>query len=125
MPSTKEVSVSNNALVDEVVSTDLATNTTYKVYYVVENQYGTRSEMGTAIISTDVDTVTQPKKVEEVKIPADLKGTTAEFTWKAETGITYTATLYKDGTAIAEKSVAERAGKGIVDFAAEMTETGT
>ena len=121
----KEVSVSNNALVDEVVSTDLATNTTYTVYYVVENQYGTRSEMGRTIISTDVDTVTQPKKVEEVKIPADLKGTTAEFTWKAETGITYTATLYKDGTAIAEKSVAESAGKGKVDFAAEMTEAGT
>ena len=121
----KEVSVSDNALVDEVVSTDLSTNTTYTVYYVVENEYGTRSEMGTAIISTDVDTVTQPKKVEEVKVPADLKGATAEFTWKAETGITYTATLYKDGIAVAEKSVAESTGEGKVDFAAEMAEAGT
>lgn len=121
----KEASVANNTLADEVVSTELATNTTYTVYYVVENTYGTRSELKAAIISTDEASATQPEKIEEIKVPENLNGTTAEFSWEGETGVTYKATLYKDGVAVAEEDVTESTGTWSVDFAAEMSEAGT
>ena len=121
----KEASVANNTLADEVVSTELATNTTYTVYYVVENTYGTRSKLKSAIISTDEASATQPEKIEEIKVPENLNGTKAEFSWEGETDVTYKATLYKDGVAVAEKDVTESTGRWSVNFAAEMSEAGT
>ena len=118
---TNSVDVQNNKLTDATVAENLETNLAYKVYYVVENQYGSTSEIKEAVIANDSASVYAETKLESVKAPNLEEEGTAEFTWTKGDSKTYIATLYKDGNAIAEKETTE----GTVDFTAEMKETGT
>ena len=120
----KEITASGNSISDEAIASDLATRTDYVVYFVVENSYGTRTdEVYSSIITTDEETATTPKKVEEVKAPEKLDSNTAEFTWEGEAGVAYTAILYKDGKAI-DVDDTQSGETCSVDFADKMTEAG-
>ncbi len=121
---TSSIDVQNNKLTDAVIADNLATNTAYKVYYVVENQYGSQStgEIKEAVIAKDGTDVKAEKALDKVTAPDLTKGETS-FSWEAkEAGKTYVATLYKDGVAVAEKTTDADATS--VDFADNMTEEG-
>lgn len=117
---TNSIDVQNGKLSDATISENLATNTAYKVFFVVENQYGSQSAIKEAVIASDAANVDAEEALEEVVAPDLSKTATAEFTWDDEAGKQYIATLYKDGSAIAEKTVSA----GSVDFTAEMNEEG-
>ena len=122
----KVIEVSDNKLSNEVIASDLTTKTPAKVSFILENKYGSRSAVASALIASDSEDVTQPKKVEEVKVPEKLdKNTTAEFSWEGEENVNYVAVLYKDGIAVAEKTVNYVASTDFtVDFASDMDEAG-
>lgn len=118
--------VSGNKVSNATIANDLETNKSYKVWYVLENSYGSKSEIASAIITTDDDSVTTPEAVEEVVAPDLTEGTTANFTWEGVSGVTYAATLYKDGKIVAtETGIAGQDGETSYDFADKMTEAGT
>ena len=120
---TSSADVQNNKLTDVTVAENLATNTAYKVYYVVENQYGSQSAMAEAVIASDATSVHAEKALDKVTAPDLTKGETS-FSWEVkEAGKAYVATLYKDGVAVAEKTTDADATS--VDFADNMTEAGT
>ena len=102
--TTKTINVSNNKLENALVSNELKTKGTYKVYYVLENSYGSRSEEP-QIADILSDTVNgQIAKVETIKVP-DFSKKETKFTWEAsENAIGYIVTIYKDGTIVAEDS---------------------
>ena len=117
---TNSVDVQNGKLTDAQIADNLQTDTAYKVFYVVENQYGSQSAIKEAIIASDAANVEAEKALKEVVAPDLTKTSEAKFTW-SETGNTYVATLYKDGSAISEKTVTASE----VDFSAEMKANGT
>ena len=118
----KVLEVSDNKLSNEVIASDLTTKTPAKVSFILENKYGSRSAVASALIASDSENVAQPKKVEEVKVPEKLdENTTAEFSWEGEKSVNYVAVLYRDGIAVAEKTVNT---DFTVDFASEMDEAG-
>jgi len=117
----KTAKVSNGKVNAETVATDLETNTAYDVWYVLEDSFGSKSAAQKATITSDSSAVKDVKKVKEVKEPKLEEVVKAEFTWEAERGVTYTATLYKDGKAVASQKVSE----GLVDFTDDMKEEGT
>ena len=121
-----EISISGNSISDVNVSNELETKTAYKVFYVLENSYGSKSEMKSVMITSDSEDVEQAEKVEEITVP-DLEQTTvAEFSWTGVQGANYIATLYKDGKAVATKTVTNADGTDLtVDFTTDMTEEGT
>lgn len=117
---TNSVDVQNGKLTDAQIADSLQTNTAYKVFYVVENQYGSQSTIKEAVIASDAANVEAEKALKEVVAPDLTKTSEAKFTW-SETGNTYVATLYKDGSAVSEKTVTESG----VDFSEEMKANGT
>ena len=117
---TNSVDVQNGKLTDAQIADNLQTDTAYKVFYVVENQYGSQSAIKEAIIASDAANVEAEKALKEVVAPDLTKTSEAKFTW-SETGNTYVATLYKDGVAVSEKTVTASE----VDFSAEMKANGT
>lgn len=122
----KVLEVSDNKLSNEVIASDLTTKTPAKVSFILENKYGSRSAVASALIASDSEKVAQPKKVEEVKVPEKLdKNTTAEFSWKGEKRVNYVAVLYRDGIAVAEKKVNYVDSTDFtVNFASDMDEAG-
>ena len=121
-----QISVSGNIVSEAVVSNELETETAYKVYYILENSYGSKSEMKSVMITSDSNDVKQANKVEEITVPK-LEENEANFTWTGvEDVANYIVTLYKDGNAVAEKTIANNAGADVtVEFTDEMTEAGT
>lgn len=117
---TGEIAVSNNTVKEASVATDLETAKAYKVTYVLENAYGSMSEVKTVVIAKDDANVKAEEKVEKVNTPDLSKTETAEFTWTAKSGKTYVATLYKDGKAVKSMDVTA----GTVDFTTDMQEVG-
>lgn len=117
---TGEIAVSNNTVKEASVATDLETAKAYKVTYVLENAYGSMSEVKTVVIAKDDANVKAEEKVEKVNTPDLSKTETAEFTWTAKSGKTYVATLYKDGKAVKSMDVTT----GAVDFTTDMQEVG-
>ena len=117
---TNSVDVQNGKLTDAQIADNLQTDTAYKVFYVVENQYGSQSAIKEAVIASDAADVDAEEALKEVVAPDLTKTSEAKFTW-SETGNTYVATLYKDGSAISEKTVTASE----VDFSAEMKANGT
>ena len=117
---TGEIAVSNNTVKEASVATDLETAKAYKVTYVLENAYGSMSEVKTVVIAKDDANVKAEEKVEKVNTPDLSKTETAEFTWTAKSGKTYVATLYKDGKAVKSMDVTT----GTVDFTTDMQEVG-
>ena len=123
------IEVSGNKVSGAELVNELETNKASKVWYVLENEYGSRSEMTSAIITNDSADVTTPEAIKEVVAPDLSKSAAAEFTWTGVDGTNYVATLYKDGKAIA---VATN-GNGIENtdtafkatFTDKMTEEGT
>lgn len=112
----------NNGKVENVqISDNLETNKVYKVYYVLENEYGSISDMKEAVIASDSRDVKAEEALKEVVAPVLSETTTAEFTWDSGDSKTYIATLYKDGEAVAVQEVTE----GKADFTNEMKENGT
>ena len=122
----KVLEVSDNKLSNEVIASDLTTKTPAKVSFILENKYGSRSAVASALIASDSENVAQPKKVEEVKVPEKLdENITAKFSWKGEKSVNYVAVLYRDGIAVAEKTVKYVDSTDFtVDFASEMDEAG-
>ena len=116
---TNSVNAENGKVTDVQVADTLETEKAYKVYFVLENQYGSLSEIKEAVISSDSANVEAEKKLDEVIAPDLTKSSTAVFTWNGEG--TYVATLYKDGNAVSEKTVATPQ----VDFSNEMKSAGT
>ena len=117
---TNSVDVQNGKLTDAQIADNLQTDTAYKVFYVVENQYGSQSAIKEAVIASDAADVDAEEALKEVVAPDLTKTSEAKFTW-SETGNTYVATLYKDGVAVSEKTVTASE----VDFSAEMKANGT
>lgn len=122
----KTINVNNNSIADVNISNELETNKAYKVYYILENAYGSKSEMKNVIVSKDSDDVTKAEKVKEIIAP-DLTGTaTAEFTWTGVQGTNYIVTLYKDGKAVEVKTSTNGSGTDLTaDFTTSMKEAGT
>lgn len=106
--TTKSVQATNSKVTNEIVSTELAKGATYKVYYVLENSYGSMSD----VLDTDIliDTITESQKaVDAAKITVPDLSKTTSFTWEAPEGATvsgYTVVVYKDGKIINEKAAA-------------------
>ena len=117
---TNSVDVQNGKLTDAQIADNLQTNTAYKVFYVVEYQFGSRSAVSEAVIASDAANVDAEEALKEVVAPDLAKTSEAKFTW-SETGNIYVATLYKDGSAISEKTVTASE----VDFSEEMKANGT
>ena len=122
---TNSLDVQNNKLTDAIIASELETNTVYRVWYIVENEYGSISGMNSALITTDKTLTTEPK-LAEVKAPDLTKEAVAEFELikdeeKGEASSGYVVTLYKDGVAIAEKDVPSLMN---VSFTSEIAKAG-
>lgn len=99
--TTKTMAVSNSKVENAQVSDELTTKETYKVYFVVENSYGSKSEMVSADILSDTVNK-QVEKVKEITVP-ELEENKKDFTWEAVEGANgYIVTLYKDGKIVEE-----------------------
>ncbi len=111
--TTKSASVANSKLTDEIVSNELAKNATYKVYYVLENSYGSisKNEGGDIVIGeTDILSdaiINRQIAVDATKIVLpELAKSKTKFTWEAAKDANgYIVTVYKDGKIIDEKTV--------------------
>ena len=122
----KTINVNNNSIADVNISNELETNKAYKVYYILENAYGSKSEMKNVIVSKDSDDVTKAEKVKEIIAPDLTKTATAEFTWTGVQGTNYIVTLYKDGKAVEVKTSTNGSGTDLTaDFTTSMKEAGT
>ena len=128
-PAVKELTnsadIQNNKLEDLTIAENLETEVAYKVYFVVENQYGSQSAVKEAVIAKDNASVEQATKLKAVEAPDLAETSDAEFTFvkddKDTDSHTYIATLYKDGVAIAEKETTDEK----VSFKAEIENAGT
>lgn len=101
---TKSVNIQNNKLENAVISNELKPTETYKVYYVLENSYGSRSQEPQVadILSDTVNS--QIAKIGTINVP-DLSKNETEFTWEAPENATgYIVTVYKDGNIIFEET---------------------
>lgn len=123
------IEVSGNSISNVTVANDLETKEAYKVYYMLENSYGSKSAIKSVVITSDSEDVTKAEKVEEITAPdlAKVEGDKkAEFSWEGIQDKDYIAILYKDGKAVAEKTAKNDSGTKItVDFKAEMATEGT
>lgn len=91
--------VTNNELKNVLITNELTKDTAYKVYYVLENSYGSLSDTS-AIESADIlkDTLIAQTKVGEINV--DENGV---FSWTnpADIGSEYIVTVYRDGNIVA------------------------
>ncbi len=129
---TESVAIRNNQLQEEIIANQLKNDVAYRIYYVLENSYGSRGEIiENAVITKDTTKVTREKALTKVDVPILTKEgeniTTAEFTWtladgETSTGKTFMVTLYKDGKIIKEVPVSN--ATTTTDFANEIREAG-
>ena len=118
---TNSVNVENGKLENAVIARSLETDKAYKIFYTVENQYGSKSEIKEAVITKDSTSVSTEKAIEKVETP-DLTAGETDFTWEQkEAGKTYVVTLYRDGVAVAEAETTDLSKS----FAEEMKTPGT
>ena len=126
----KTIDVNGSKLENAVISEELKNNEAYKIYYVLENSYGSTSEVSSAVITKDTEDVTEEKKIQEITVPVlEKEGetiTNANFELvlaegEEATGKTFIITIFKDGKAIEEKEVS---GNTTIDLATSMTEAG-
>ena len=97
------VAVSGNKLTNKVVSNNLSNADYYKLAYVLENSYGSKSEVLYTTIAKDVEGTEQEKEAMSIKVP-DLANT-QDFTWTGEANKTYVVTLYRNGSIVGEAEV--------------------
>ncbi len=123
------IDVNDNKVTDATIAEDLKTDKVYKLYYTIENEFGSRTgEIGPVTIASDSASVTALTKLDAVNAP-DLTDLTenpnANFTFdkndKDEESHDYIATLYKDGVVVAEKETSAEE----VSFKDEMSGVGT
>ena len=122
----KTIDVNGSKLENAVISEELKNNKAYKIYYVLENSYGSTSEVSSAVITKDTEDVTEEKKIQEITVPVlEKEGetiTNANFELvlaegEEATGKTFIITIFKDGKAIEEKEVS---GNTTIDLATSM-----
>ena len=107
-PTTKKIEMSGKDSFEETI-TGLEPLTAYKVYYVLENKYGSQSQATTAQASKEVDlskaiNLKKATKVTSTTIEFDKKA--KKFKWNDPTSSNkFIVTLYKDGKIIEEKEV--------------------
>ncbi len=125
----KTIDVTGNKVSNYTITNDLTTNAASKVWYVLENSYGSKSEMTSAVITKDDNTVTTPEAVEEVVAPDLTKSAVADFTWTGVNGANYVATLYKDGkpvsVATSSNGITSSGTNFTATFTDKMKEAGT
>lgn len=123
------IDVTGNKVSNYTITSDLSTNEASKVWYVLENSYGSKSEMTSAVITKDDNTVTTPEAVEEVVAPDLTKSAVADFTWTGVNGANYVATLYKDGkpvsVATSSNGITSSGTNFTATFTDKMKEAGT
>ena len=113
---TNTVNATNGKITDAQIASNLQNNKAYKVFFVVENAYGSQSEIRSAIISSDSASVTAKKAVEEITYNKEEN----KFEWAdPETNSTYTVTVYKDGIAVSEEE-----GVDTEEYSVTMDRTG-
>ena len=118
---TNSINVENGKLENVVIAQNLETGKAYKIFYVVENKYGSKSEIKEAVITSDSTSVSTEKAVDKIEAP-DLNAGETDFSWEQkEADKTYIVTLYRDGVAIAEEETTDLT-KG---FEEEMKTAGT
>ena len=103
-PTTKKINMAGKDSFEETI-TGLEIDKAYKVYYVLENSYGSQSLTASSVdlskaVSLEKATKVNSEKIEFVK--EDKK-----FTWESVSGASkYIVTLYKDGKILEEREVA-------------------
>ena len=126
----KTIDVNGSKLENAVISEELKNNKAYKIYYVLENSYGSTSEVSSTVITKDTEDVIEEKKIQEITVPPlekeGEKITEANFELvlaegEEATGKTFIITIFKDGKAIKE---IERSGNTTINLATSMTEAG-
>ena len=126
----KTIDVNGSKLENAVISEELKNNEAYKIYYVLENSYGSTSEVSSTVITKDTEDVIEEKKIQEITVPVlEKEGeniTEANFELvlaegEEATGKTFIITIFKDGKAIKE---IEPSGNTTIDLATSMTEAG-
>lgn len=122
----KTIDVNGSKLENAVISEELKNNKAYKIYYVLENSYGSTSEVSSAVITKDTEDVIEEKKIQEITVPVLEKEAEANFELvlaegEEATGKTFIITIFKDGKAIEE---IERSGSTTIGLASSMTEAG-
>ena len=126
----KTIDVNGSKLENAVISEELKNNKAYKIYYVLENSYGSTSEVSSTVITKDTEDVIEEKKIQEITVPPlekeGEKITEANFELvlaegEEATGKTFIITIFKDGKAIKE---IEPSGSTTINLASSMTEAG-
>ena len=126
----KTIDVNGSKLENAVISEELKNNEAYKIYYVLENSYGSTSEVSSTVITKDTEDVIEEKKIQEITVPPlekeGEKITEANFELVLAEGEdatekTFIITIFKDGKAIEE---IERSGSTTIDLASSMTDAG-
>ena len=126
----KTIDVNGSKLENAVISEELKNNKAYKIYYVLENSYGSTSKVSSAVITKDTEDVIEEKKIQEITVPVlEKEGeniTEANFELvlaegEEATGKTFIITIFKDGKAIEE---IERSESTTIGLASSMTEAG-
>ena len=126
----KTIDVNGSKLENAVISEELKNNKAYKIYYVLENSYGSTSEVSSTVITKDTEDVIEEKKIQEITVPVlEKEGeniTEANFELvlaegEEATGKTFIITIFKDGKAIEE---IERSESTTIGLASSMTEAG-
>lgn len=121
--TTKSAKVADSKVNDEVVSNELVKGDTYKVYYVLENSYGSISKNeGGDIVIGEADILSDAIIDRQVAVDAtkivlpELAKSETKFTWEAAKDATgYIVTVYKDGKIIAEDDSVTTAEYDIAD----------
>lgn len=126
----KTIDVNGSKLENAVISEELKNNKAYKIYYVLENSYGSTSKVSSTVITKDTEDVIEEKKIQEITVPPlekeGEKITEANFELvlaegEEATGKTFIITIFKDGKAIKE---IEPSGDTTINLASSMTEAG-
>lgn len=116
---TNTIDVTNGKIENVQIADNLETNKAYKIYYVLENKYGSvSSPVQEAIIALDNRDVVPKDAVKEVTV--NVKN--GVFKWDSESTETYIVTLYRDGRAIDVRTIE---GQGKCNFANKMNVAGT
>ena len=125
---TNTINASNGKVENVQVADNLDTKVAYTVYYVLENEYGSQSEIKSVVIASDDNSVKAEEALKEVVAPDLTKedATTAVFSWgedeNYDSSKTYIATLYKDGEPIYVEEI--NGSETTPEFTAKMNENG-
>ena len=123
---TNTINASNGKVENVQVADNLDTKVAYTVYYVLENEYGSQSEIKSVVIASDDNSVKAEKTLKEVVAPDLTKTDSAAFSWgedeNYDSSKTYIATLYKDGEPIYVEEI--NGSETTPEFTAKMNENG-